>query len=97
MPAKYCVPKARNTKRETNPTGARRPMSVATRSRAPVIRPMISEVCGVSFPLAQPEVLVLRLHDVDEHTGEDGQARGGEADPPLAVVEPLDDPLDGAG
>ena len=29
MPAKYCVPKARNTKSETNPTGARRPMRVA--------------------------------------------------------------------
>ena len=57
MPAKYCVPKARNTKRETNPTGARRPMSVATRSRTPVTSPMISEVWGVSSPFRSRKFL----------------------------------------
>ena len=57
MPAKYCVPNARNTKSETNPTGARRPMSVATSRRIPVTSPMISEVCGVSSPLLSRKCL----------------------------------------
>ena len=58
---------------------------------------MIRDVCGVSSPLRQPEVLVLGLHHVDEYAGEDGQTGRGEADPALPVVQALDGPPGGAG